>query len=65
IPVRLIYNDPARSFGGPLDDPGNRLAQYQRTLHRELRRCADRLPRTALDGLETTSCGSGCGCGSL
>ena len=44
IPVRLIYNDPSRSFGGPLDDPENRLSVYRRTFERELVRCADRLP---------------------
>jgi dolichol-phosphate mannosyltransferase len=52
IPVRLIYNDPSRSFGGPLDDPETRLALYERTLHRELKRCADRLPPRATAGLE-------------
>ena len=44
IPVRLIYNDPSRSFGGPLDDPENRLSVYRRTFERELVRCANRLP---------------------
>lgn len=44
IPVRLIYNDPSRSFGGPLDDPANRLTVYRRTFERELVRCEDRLP---------------------
>lgn len=38
-PVRLIYNDPNRSFGGPLDDPENRRAVYEATLRRELIRC--------------------------
>jgi len=28
IPVRLIYNDPNRHFGGTLDDVGNRLRHY-------------------------------------
>ena len=28
IPVRLIYNDPTRHFGGQLDDAGNRLRHY-------------------------------------
>ena len=45
IPVRLIYNDPSRSFGGPLDDPANRLAVYRRTFERELLRCEGHLPR--------------------
>jgi glycosyltransferase involved in cell wall biosynthesis len=48
IPVKLIYNDLNRSFGGPLDDAQIRLNHYRCVLHRELRRCADRLPRRAL-----------------
>ena len=43
IPVRLIYNDPSRSFGGPLDDPNNRLESYLATMHLELNRCAEDL----------------------
>ena len=39
IPVRLIYNDPTRSFGGPLDEPTNRRSIYEATMHRELIRC--------------------------
>ncbi len=38
IPVKLIYNDPDRSFGGPLDDPLNRREVYEATFHRELLR---------------------------
>ncbi len=48
IPVRLIYNDPTRSFGGPLDDAEQRIAHYRQALHCELERCADRLPASAL-----------------
>lgn len=44
IPVRLIYNDPNRSFGGTLDDANNRLNVYRNTFERELSRCRDRLP---------------------
>jgi len=40
LPVRLIYHDPTRSFGGPLDDPDVRLDHYRRTMHREIERCA-------------------------
>jgi len=40
LPVRLIYHDPTRSFGGPLDDPDVRLDHYRRTMHREMQRCA-------------------------
>jgi glycosyltransferase involved in cell wall biosynthesis len=38
IPVRLIYNDPNRHFGGALDDAGNRLRHYLDVLHGELHR---------------------------
>jgi glycosyltransferase involved in cell wall biosynthesis len=44
IPIKLIYNDLKRSFGGPLDDPAVRLNHYRCVLQRELRRWADRLP---------------------
>jgi glycosyltransferase involved in cell wall biosynthesis len=57
IPVKLIYNDLNRSFGGPLDDAQVRLNHYRCVLHRELRRCADRVPRTALaDTLAKADC---------
>lgn len=36
IPVRLIYNDPTRHFGGLLDDAGERLRHYTDVLRREL-----------------------------
>ncbi|TVQ51969.1 MAG: glycosyltransferase family 2 protein [Phycisphaerales bacterium] len=49
LAVRLIYNDPTRSFGGPLDVAESRLAHYRATLYREIRTCADRLPATALE----------------
>jgi len=51
IPVRLIYNDPNRAFGGPLDDPESRLSHYRQALHCELERCADRLPGGALESV--------------
>jgi dolichol-phosphate mannosyltransferase len=47
VPVRLIYNDPNRSFGGALDDAAIRLAHYRHVLHCELRREATRLPESA------------------
>ena len=50
IPVRLIYNDPTRSFGGPLDQSDNRLASYRSTIQRELNRCEDELPMLKLNG---------------
>jgi glycosyltransferase involved in cell wall biosynthesis len=52
IPVRLIYNDPNRSFGGPLDDPIHRLRAYRQTMHREILRVRDLLPAQAVQGLE-------------
>ncbi len=32
IPVKLIYNDPTRTFGGPLDNPVERMAHYREAL---------------------------------
>lgn len=52
VPVRLIYNDLNRTFGGPLNDAGIRLQHYRRVLQCELKRCADRLPASALDTIE-------------
>ena len=43
LPVKLIYNDPTRSFGGPLDEAQNRLASYRDTINRELELCKGRL----------------------
>ena len=43
LPVKLIYNDPTRSFGGPLDEAGNRLAVYRDTMRRELETCKHQL----------------------
>ena len=47
IPVRLIYNDPTRHFGGMLDDAENRLRHYLDVLVRraEADRRADAAPR--------------------
>lgn len=56
LPVKLIYNDPTRTFGGPLNDAEVRLAHYRQVLHCELERCAARLPREALEGVH-----AGCG----
>jgi dolichol-phosphate mannosyltransferase len=38
IPVRLIYNDPTRHFGGLLDDPDNRMRHYLDVLCKEQKR---------------------------
>lgn len=58
IPVRLIYNDPSRHFGGQLDDPGNRLAHYTQVLERELALIAEdsEEPVAAAGGCESSSC---------
>jgi glycosyltransferase involved in cell wall biosynthesis len=50
-PVRLIYNDPNRSFGGGLDDHEARLTHYREVLHSEICAHACRLPAGAADGL--------------
>jgi dolichol-phosphate mannosyltransferase len=44
LPVRLIYNDPTRSFGGPLDDKDNRLMIYRETFELECERCSALIP---------------------
>ncbi|MEM1213311.1 MAG: glycosyltransferase family 2 protein [Planctomycetota bacterium] len=36
VPIKLIYNDPNRSFGGPLDNPEERLRHYLDVYHAEL-----------------------------
>lgn len=58
IPVRLIYNDPTRSFGGPLDNPTSRIDHYRRTLHEEIIRCSTNLPTDAVKGLCETTVGA-------
>ena len=40
LPVRLIYNDPNRHFGGKLDDADYRFKHYLSVLHAELERPA-------------------------
>ena len=56
IPVRLIYNDPNRTFGGPLNDPERRLAAYRETLHCEIVRLRALLPEGAASGLCVERC---------
>lgn len=55
IPVRLIYNDPTRHFGGALDDASFRLKHYFEVLQNELLR-----PQPEKQ-LESATC-SGCCC---
>ncbi|MFM7050729.1 MAG: glycosyltransferase family 2 protein, partial [Planctomycetota bacterium] len=51
LAVRRIYVDMTRTFGSGLDEPELRLRVYRDTMHREIRRCAARLPARAMDGL--------------
>lgn len=51
LPVKLIYNDPNRTFGGNLDNADTRLTHYRHVLHRELRKHANSLPASAVRGL--------------
>lgn len=43
VPVKLIYKDLSRTFGGELNDPTARLAHYRRVLDREMLVQRDRL----------------------
>jgi glycosyltransferase involved in cell wall biosynthesis len=52
IPVRMIYNDPNRTFGGQLDDPVKRLDHYRAVLCNELSKNAHALP----NALEHATC---------
>ncbi len=56
LPVRRIYKDASRTFGGNLDNPTARLAHYREILHREIRRQQGRLPARAMLGLGTRLC---------
>jgi glycosyltransferase involved in cell wall biosynthesis len=42
VPIRLIYNDPNRSFGGPLDNAEHRLRHYLDVFERELAKFPER-----------------------
>lgn len=50
IPIRLIYNDPNRSFGGKLDDKDHRLAHYRQAFERELARFPEKFAQTCTCG---------------
>lgn len=59
IPVRLIYNDPSRSFGGVLDDAAHRLRHYLDVFNAEM-------IRPAANGMESKTAAvacSPCSCG--
>jgi dolichol-phosphate mannosyltransferase len=70
LPVRLIYNDPNRSFGGGLDNDQVRLAHYRDVLHRSIERRREDLPEVAAAlavdergdaAAEVQPCAGGCG----
>jgi len=42
VPIRLIYHDPNRTFGGSLDDAGHRLAHYKQVFAAELEKFPNR-----------------------
>jgi len=56
LPVRLIYNDPNRTFGSGLDDAEHRLLHYRELLHRELRCAESELPPEATRDLVVERC---------
>ena len=57
IPVKLIYKDLTRNFGGLLDDAAHRLAHYRKALHCELQRQQSLLPQQAVAGVGVNACG--------
>ncbi len=50
------FNDATRTFGGPLDDPAVRRRHYREVFQRELRRCASKLPASAVESISTGCC---------
>lgn len=42
LPIRLIYNDPNRTFGGPLDEAERRLKHYRDVFCEELAKFGDK-----------------------
>jgi len=45
VPIRLIYNDPNRSFGGPLNIADNRLKHYTQVFENELAKFPEQFPQ--------------------
>lgn len=67
VGVKLIYNDPNRTFGGPLDDDSVRLHHYRDVLHQALCAYSGELPAesvTSLDALRSPCSGVLAGAGS-
>ncbi len=61
IPVRLIYIDPTRHFGGNLDNPAHRLRHYLDVLRREMQKISA-LARAAAEATSDESLCVGCEC---
>jgi dolichol-phosphate mannosyltransferase len=60
IPVKLIYKDATRHFGGMLDDPTARLQHYLQVLTAEIKRVREN-PPAPLDGaMVQTECAAYC-----
>lgn len=57
-PVRLIYNDPTRTFGGPLNQDDARLRHYRQVLAAEMERCAPLLAGLAAGHNAPAGCGA-------
>jgi glycosyltransferase involved in cell wall biosynthesis len=53
IPIRLIYNDPTRHFGGDLDNPETRLAHYKQVFQDALQEAGFDVPE-ALEPINNT-----------
>ncbi len=62
IPVRLIYNDLNRTFGGPLNDPAIRINHYRDVFHAELARVGIDPARPDALIVSTPARGEACGC---
>ena len=56
IPVRLIYNDPTRSFGALLDDAAVRLRHYMDVLAREMSRLSEQTACPPVDRAALCGC---------
>jgi len=56
IPVRLIYNDPTRHFGGLLDDADHRLKHYLSVLRTELKLVGTEPVRPIAPTCDRTAC---------
>lgn len=50
VPIRLIYTDAKRSFGGPLDDPDVRLKHYRDVFEAELSKHPELVAAAAASG---------------